>query len=78
VAESFGLVFSLPEVLRPIYKNLDIDIPEYNGENTFNLPMPATYIINQQGKVLYNFVDADHTKRMEPSDIITLLINTKS
>jgi len=78
VAESFGLVFALPEVLRPIYKNFDLDIPGHNGDNTFKLPMPATYIINQKGEIVYNFVDADHTKRLEPGEIINILNENKS
>lgn len=78
VAESFGLVFVLPEVLRPIYKNMGIDIQGHNGNSTFDLPMPATYIINQQGRILYHFVDADHTKRQEPGEIINILKENQS
>ena len=73
VAKSFGLEFILPEVLRPIYENLGIDIPEHNGDSTFELPMPATYIVNQQGKIIYHFVDADYTKRLEPAKIVAKL-----
>lgn len=73
VAKSFGLEFILPEVLRPIYENLGIDIPEHNGDSTFELPMPATYIVNQQGEIIYHFVDADYTKRLEPANIVAKL-----
>lgn len=73
VARLFGLVFELPEALRPIYANLGIDIPEYNGDDTFKLPMPATYIINQDGEILYHFVDADYTQRSEPAEIVERL-----
>jgi len=73
VAKSFGLVFVLPEALRPIYKSVGIDIPEYNGDATFELPMPATYIISQQGEIMYRFVDADYTKRLEPAEIVERL-----
>jgi peroxiredoxin len=73
VAELFGLVFELPEVLRPIYANFGIDIPKYNGDSTFKIPMPATYIINQEGKIQYHFVDADYTKRSEPAEIVAQL-----
>lgn len=73
VAKSFGLVFVLPEVLRPIYKGAGIDIPEHNGDTTFELPMPATYIVNQQGEIVYRFVDADYTKRLEPAEIVAEL-----
>ncbi len=75
VAKSFGLVFQLPEVLRPVYVKLGIDIPDHNGDDTFELPMPATYIINQEGKILYHFFDADYTRRSEPGEILETLRN---
>ncbi|MFQ5582597.1 MAG: peroxiredoxin-like family protein, partial [Mariprofundaceae bacterium] len=40
VAKAYGLVFTLPEVLRPIYEGFDIDLPAYNGDDSFELPMP--------------------------------------
>ncbi len=73
VAKEFGLVFELPEVLKPIYDNFGLDIQGHNGDDTFKLPIPATYIINQRGQVLYDFVDADYTKRSEPREIIDIL-----
>lgn len=66
-------MFELPQVLRPIYEKLGIDIPGYNGDTTFTLAIPATYIIGQDGKITYHFIDADHTKRVEPSFIIEQL-----
>lgn len=73
VAESYGLVFELSEDLRPIYDKFGLDIPAYNGDDTFRLPIPATYVIDQSGKVTYAFADADYTKRLEPDDIIAAL-----
>ena len=73
VAKKYGLVFKLPEVLRPIYDKFGLDIPDHNGDDTFELPMPATYIINQQGKIIYHFVDSDYTKRAEPSELVEIL-----
>ena len=73
VSERLGLVFELPEALRPIYQNLGIDLPEYNGDDSFKLPVPATYIIRQDGAVAYAFVNADYTQRMEPEEIIAQL-----
>jgi len=60
-------------VLRPIYKKLGIDISSYNGDKTFTLAIPATYIIGQDGRISYHFIDADHTKRVEPSFILKQL-----
>ena len=49
VARDFGIVFTLPETLRDIYKGFGIDLPASNGDQTFELPVPATYIIDRQG-----------------------------
>lgn len=73
VAERLGLVFELPEVLRPIYQGLGIDIPAYNGDDSFRLPVPATYIVGRDGVVAHGFVNADYTQRMEPAEIVTRL-----
>ena len=73
VAESFGLVFILDERLRPIYAKFGINLEESNGDNTFTLPIPATYVIKQDHTVAYSFADADYTKRMEPDDIVEVL-----
>lgn len=75
VAETYGLVFTLPEELRSIYEKLGIDIPAYNGDTSFRLPIPATFVIDRDGTIVYAFADADYTKRLEPSEIINALRN---
>jgi len=73
VAESFGLVFELPESLREVYQGFGIDLPAANGDTTFRLPLPATYVIGADGIVAWRFADADYTKRAEPDDVIAIL-----
>ena len=73
VARQFGLVFTLPETLRPIYTSMGIDIPEHNGDDSFELPVPATYIVGQDKKIRYAFVNVDYTRRLEPDIIIEQL-----
>lgn len=73
VAREYGLVFTLSEELRPVYKQFGIELPAYNGDQTFELPLPATFVINQTGTVRYAFVNVDYTQRAEPSDIINAL-----
>ncbi len=73
VARQFGLVFTLPETLRPIYQAWGIDIPEHNGDDTFELPVPATYIVGQDKIIKYAFVNVDYTQRLEPNIIIEQL-----
>lgn len=73
VSEQMGLVFSLAEELRPIYLGAGLDIPAYNGDDSFRLPVPATYIVGSDGIIKADFVNADYTRRMEPAEILTTL-----
>ena len=59
VSEQLGLVFTLAEELRPIYLAAGLDIPAYNGDDSFRLPMPATYIVGADGIIQADFVNAD-------------------
>ena len=73
VAREFGLVFTLPEEMRSIYQDFGIDLPGANGDESFELPMPATYVIDKSGIVRLAFVDIDYTRRLDPEDIIESL-----
>lgn len=73
VSASLGLVFELPEVLRPIYERFGIDIPASNGDDSFTLPVPATYILGQDRVARYHFVNVDYTQRAEPTQLIAEL-----
>lgn len=72
-AESFGLVFSLPEALREVYQGFGLDLRAANGDDTFRLPVPATYVIRTDGTVAWRFADADYTRRAEPDDVLAAL-----
>jgi len=73
VSEQMGLVFELPHALRSVYEKIGIDLPAYNGDRSFRLPVPATYILGPDGKILYDFVNADYTQRLEPVEIVATL-----
>lgn len=73
VAREFGLVFRLPPELQAIYKQFGIDLEATNGDNSYELPLSATFIIDRNGKVVERFVDADYKKRMDPEQIVDLL-----
>lgn len=74
-ANELNLVFSLPEELRPIYLSFGIDIEKHNGPGQYGLPLAATYVLDQSGKITSAFVDADYTKRQEPSEVVAALKN---
>lgn len=77
-ARQLGLVFSLPEELRPIYKSFGIDVEKHNGQGQFDLPLAATYVIAQDGSVVSAFLDADYTQRQEPQDVVEVLKGLKA
>ncbi len=67
LANRLGLKFQLPEDLRKLYlEAFSIDLPKYHGEDSWTLPMPARFVINQQGIVLYSEASADYTQRPDP------------
>jgi peroxiredoxin len=70
LARQFGLVFTLPESIREIYDAFEIDVADHNGNDKFELPIPATYIVDKDKVIRYAFVDADYTQRLEPLTII--------
>jgi len=69
----FGLVFTLPESLRPIYQSFGIDLVKQNGTDTYELPVPATYLVDRNGKVREAFVQVDYRRRLEPATAIKWL-----
>ena len=75
IARQFGIVFQIPEAFRAVLTEKGHVLPRYNGDESFELPIPATFIVSQDGKVIYAFVDPDYTKRLDPVEIISVLRN---
>jgi peroxiredoxin len=73
VARKFGLVFTLPPEIRAIYKGFGHDLVARNGDDSYELPVPATYVIDRDRTIHFGFANADYTKRAEPSDILAAL-----
>ncbi len=77
VSEQLGLVFELPLALRPIYERSATDLPVFNGDGTFKLPVPATYVIDRNAKIVFDFVNADYRLRFEPMELVARLDKMK-
>ena len=73
VARQFGLAYRLPEELEQLYRAIFINLPHANGDPSWELPLPATYILERDGAVLYAFADADHMRRAEPTELMERL-----
>jgi peroxiredoxin len=76
VARQFGLVFTLDAGLRPIYQSFGIDITAHNGDDSFELPVAATYLVAQDGTVLKTFINIDYRERLAPEKAISWLKET--
>ena len=77
VARQYGLVFSVAPSLRPVLQSLGIDLPTYNSDDSWELPVPAVFIITQDGVIQYTSVDADFTHRLEPNDLLAALAGAR-
>lgn len=73
VAASFGLRFDLPDYLVELYRNLKNDLPAFNGDESWTLPMPGRFVIGRDGVILYAEVNPDYTRRPEPEDMLPVL-----
>jgi len=73
VARAYGLVFELYDELKPVYLAIAKDLSEWNASGTWELPIPATYVIDQRGKIRLAYVDANYATRLEPAAILDAL-----
>lgn len=73
IGAQFGLRWTVPVYLQAIHKQLGADLSLFNGEASWTLPMPARYVIGRDGIIAYAEVNADYTRRPEPSDIFPVL-----
>jgi peroxiredoxin len=70
VAISYGILFRVPDETKAHYSRLGYDFGHRHGLTEWMLPIPATYVIGQDGVVKGAFVEPDFTIRQEPSDIL--------
>lgn len=70
VAAAFGLRFKLQDYLVELYKSLKNDLPAFNGDPSWTLPMPARFVIASDGTIVYAEVNPDYTRRPDPSEML--------
>ena len=73
VARDYGLLFQIYDEMRPLYLEWGFDLPAVNGDDSWEIPVPATYVIDPGGVIRAGHVDKDYTRRMEPADILAAL-----
>ena len=74
VAAKFGLRFQLPEYLRQLYRTFPLDLEKFNGDASWTLPIPARFVIDQQGIIRAAESDPDYTTRPEPQTTLEAVL----
>lgn len=73
VARQFGLTYRVPAAQEGVYRRAFVNLPFTNGEDSWELPIPATFIVDRDGKIVYASANEDYTERPEPDDILRVL-----
>lgn len=75
VARRYGLVFTLPDELQDAMRANGKPLTEINGDNSWSLPVPATFVIAADGRIALAHVEVDYRERLEPDAILAALRN---
>jgi peroxiredoxin len=76
VLKKYRLWFAVPEEVKTLYlEKFGLNLEKYNGAGRWELPVPATYVLDREGIVRAGEADPDYTVRMEPSDVVTAIRN---
>jgi peroxiredoxin len=73
VARQFGLVYRVADEQQAIYRRAFVNLPFANGDSSWELPIPATFILDRDGTILYASADEDYAQRPEPLEILQQL-----
>jgi peroxiredoxin len=73
LARQFGLTYRVPQEQQAIYQRAFVNLPFVNGDESWELPIPATYILDRDGTVVYLSANEDYAERPEPADVLSVL-----
>jgi len=73
VAHEFGLVYRVPGYQEAIYRRAFVNLPFTNGDESWELPIPAVYVVDRDGTILFAAVNPDYKERPEPEELVEQL-----
>lgn len=73
-ARAYGVLFDLPDYLQTLYTELGHGMDKMNATGEWVLPVPATYVIAQDGTIALHYVDIDYRTRLEPQVALEAVI----
>lgn len=74
IIAAYRLQFELPDDLKMLYEQIEMPLTAINADGTWNLPVPATFVIDAEGVVRARHVDPDYRTRMEPREILAAVV----
>ena len=66
-------MYQVPEYHQQYYRSILVNVPFVNGDESWTLPLPATYVVDRGGTILFAEAHADFRVRPEPTEILDLL-----
>lgn len=76
LADALGIRFELSEAVKAYFIGAGLDLPARNGDGRWSLPIPATYVVGRDGRIVLAHVDPDYRKRLEPAAVIDALAHS--
>lgn len=74
VARDYGLTFRLSDDVRDVYESFfKLDLARFNGDESWELAIPATFVIDTDGQIVFAGADPDYTARPEPADVVAAI-----
>jgi peroxiredoxin len=78
LARQFGLVYRVPDEQQALYSRTFVNLPFVNGDSSWELPIPATFVVDRDGSILFASANEDYTERPEPLEILAAITKMKS
>ena len=72
-AKQLGIAFELQDFVLPFYNALGIDLTNFNKNNDNSLPIPAVFVVDENGKIIYKFADANYMNRVDIDELLKTL-----
>lgn len=73
LASALGIRFTLSDTVRPFYEKAGHALPERNGDGSWALPMPATFVVERGGRIRAAFIEPDYRRRVDPRAALDML-----
>src|ERR687898_845511 len=77
VIRAYRLQFELPPELRAAYRQMGMALDEHNADGSWNLPVPATFVLDHAGIVRARHVDPNYRDRMSVDAILSALADSR-